>query len=123
MSSEITMTTKNPFPYVLVKKPGEPFKKALFPDPESGRQLKWLQEKVGGYIETVPIEPLNASLLLICNEEGKLMGLEPNICLNGDIIMGTIVIVAYKGEDMVHLTEEQYKIFKAVCDKRWCPGE
>lgn len=123
MSSEITMTTKEPFPYVLVKKPGEPFKKALFPDPDSDRQLEWLQKQVGGYIETVPVEPLDAKLLLICNEEGKLMGLEPNVCIAGDIIMGTIVIVSYKGEEMVHLTEEQYSRFRAVCDKRWFPED
>lgn len=112
MSTNIEMTTNDAFPFVLVKKPGEPFKKVLFPDPKSGKQLEWLQEQVGGYIETVQVEPLNAKLLLICNEEGKLLGLEPNICMNGDLIAGTVVIVSYKGEDMVHLTKEQYEAFK-----------
>lgn len=39
---------------------------------EIANDLKALQEYVGGYIEVVP---LTEQLALICNEEGKLLGL------------------------------------------------
>lgn len=38
-------------------------------------ELKALQETVGGYIETLT---LAEGVVLICNEEGKLLKLEPN---------------------------------------------
>ena len=38
--------------------------------------LKSMQTIVGGYIQTV--YPFEESVALICNEEGKLLGLEPN---------------------------------------------
>ena len=38
--------------------------------------LKPMQEIVGGYIQAV--YPFEEPVALICNEEGKLLGLEPN---------------------------------------------
>lgn len=44
--------------------------------------LEALQAAVGGYIEVVP---LTARLCVICNEEGKLLGLPVTAALVGDI--------------------------------------
>lgn len=37
-------------------------------------ELEEMQEIVGGHIETVPLEE-KPELLIVCNEEGKLLGL------------------------------------------------
>ena len=44
--------------------------------------LEALQTAVGGYIEVVPLTP---RLCVICNEEGKLLGLPVTAALVGDI--------------------------------------
>jgi hypothetical protein len=65
-----------------------------------------MQTIVGGSIEA--IYPFEDSVALICNEEGKLLGLEGNRRFGGDIIAGVFYVV---GEDkcgnFVSLTEEQ----------------
>lgn len=110
---------------VFVKKPGDVFRKEEFP--ASDKQLEWLQEKVGGYIETIPFMDSN-SILLVCNEEGKLQGLEPNCCINGDMIVGTIVLVSFNEEgDMLPLTPEQETYIRETvpvkCRPRWFGDE
>ena len=71
-------------------------------------ELVPIQGFIGGYIETVP---LDGDFLLICNEEGKLLGLEPNIFLisgtNVDEIVGPILVVKNNGEEFGELTEEE----------------
>ena len=62
-----------------------------------GRDLKSLQEKVGGYIEA--IYPFDDPVAVIANEEGKLEGLPLNRALRDDegeiydIIAGTFMVV------------------------------
>lgn len=73
---------------------------------EIDNDLKSLQEIVEGNIEVVYLE---ANLLIVCNEEGKCLGLAGNRCIdNGDLIAGTFLICGgnYEGE-MVSLTDEQ----------------
>lgn len=53
------------------------------------------QDLVGGYIETVSF---NDKTLIVCNEEGKLLGLEPNIIYNGDCIVGPVIFVDYNDD-------------------------
>lgn len=73
--------------------------------------LEALQAVVGGYIETVG---LDANALLVCNEEGKLLGLPANRQVAGDIIAGTFLVVGSDdGEfcsladaDMAHYAEQ-----------------
>lgn len=52
--------------------------------------LKSLQEAVGGLIEIIS---LDVGVALLCNEEGKLIGLEPNRRLGSDIIVGTFYVL------------------------------
>lgn len=53
-------------------------------------KLESLQAAVGGYIEVLE---LDCGVCLICNEEGKLLGLPANRQVGGDIIAGTFLIV------------------------------
>ena len=61
--------------------------------------LENLQKTVGGKIETVY---LGRGLILIVNEEGKLMNLEPNFRTGrgffADTIVGTAIVVGANGE-------------------------
>lgn len=76
---------------VVRKRPGCSFEEIEIPN-----TLKALQAEVGGYIETVA---LDAKSVIICNEEGRLIGLEPNITINGVSFVGTILIVGIDGEE------------------------
>ena len=57
--------------------------------------LKAFQTAVDGYIEAVRVAH---GLVVICNEEGRLRGLEPNCRFAGVDFVGTIVVA---GEDRV----------------------
>lgn len=78
---------------------------------EIGGELKDLQEAVGGYIEAV--YPFEDEVCLICNEEGKLMGLEANRLLKDsagnayDIICGPFIVASLGEEDFGSLTDDQ----------------
>ena len=50
--------------------------------------LEAMQQMVGGYIEVIPLE----DVCLVCNEEGKLMGLPGSRRLGDDIIAGTFFL-------------------------------
>lgn len=81
---------------VVVKEPGKKIKKIAIKN-----DLESLQELIGGYIECVP---LDEDITIICDEEGKLKGLQPNIDIEYDIICGTVVFVGNDGEDFRSLT-------------------
>ena len=50
--------------------------------------LEAMQQMVGGYIEVIPLD----DVCLVCNEEGKLMGLPGSRRLGDDIIAGTFFL-------------------------------
>ncbi len=67
--------------------------------------LKAEQQAVKGLIDLVYLD--NGSIL-ICNDEGKLIGMEGNRVLdNGTIIAGPFLIVGDAGENFCSLTDEQ----------------
>lgn len=73
---------------------------------EIENDLKTFQTLVGGYIECVKLWNLPASkIILVCNEEGKLLGLKENFVNNDDIIVGTVVIVGLKNDEFASLAE------------------
>ena len=76
---------------VLVKRPGEP---AQLQTVEN--TLEALQEIVGGYIETITFAE---DACIICNEEGRLMGLPYNCNFCGMELVGTIIVAGTKGEE------------------------
>ena len=83
-----------------------------------GNDLDSLQKAVSigapeqGLIEFVYLED-NVSIL--CNEEGKLIGLEPNRRLGKDILCGVFYIVAEDEEgNLVSLSPEQVSKYSAM---------
>lgn len=58
--------------------------------------LEALKNVVGGYIEMVRL-PFDQDLVIICNEEGKLMNLPPTMDLGYDVICGNFLIVRDTG--------------------------
>ena len=76
--------------------------------------LKELQRLVGGYIEYV-YNPFLKDIAFICNDEGKILNLEPNIDFGYDVLCGNVIIVGdnHNGENS-SLSEEQIKILMEV---------
>lgn len=64
--------------------------------------LKNLQGLVEGKIETYK-PPVLDDTIILCNEEGKLMGLKPNVYIGNppidELLVGTIVVVGVDGEE------------------------
>ena len=79
-----------------------------------------MQQIVGGDIEAV--HPFQDSAALVCNAEGKLLGLPMNRPLLDedrlpyDIICGTFFIAGLGQEDFVSLTDEQIQRYKSLYD-------
>lgn len=73
--------------------------------------LEALQEKVGGCIETVTFA---TGAAIICNEEGRLMGLPYNCNLLGVSFVGPILIVGIDGEEFAGLPEDMLHMFQTI---------
>lgn len=80
----------------VVKEPGKPPRV----EPLFDNTLEAFQHAVGGYIETVT---LATDLIIICNEEGRLLDLPFNIELCGVGFVGTILAVGAKGDEFASL--------------------
>ena len=84
---------------------------------EIDNSLEAMQQIVGGYIQSIP---LDNSVALVCNEEGKLEDLPPNRGLrnqNGqmyDIVFGTFFLcgVSADSEYFASLTQEQIEQYR-----------
>lgn len=88
---------------VVVTVPGKKPEVSRIPESLAG-----MQKIVGGYIEL--FKTTESGIDLFCNEEGKLIDLEPNRYFPelGDIICGPIVAIGHDGEGAsVSLTDEQ----------------
>ena len=94
----------------------EPRKKARIAT--TTNTLAYLQQTVGGYIEAV--YPFDDPVAIICNEEGKINGLELNRALRDeagrvyDILAGTFLIVGLGGEDFTSLTPEHQEKYRKL---------
>lgn len=67
-------------------------------------ELTAMQQAVGGLIEVVRN---GDGTLLVCNEEGKLLGMEGNRRIPGDVLAGPFFVVGDAGETFRSLTEEE----------------
>ena len=95
---------------VIIKKPGRlPYKTAISP------RLENLQATVGGYIETVT---LGSDWTIICNEEGRLMGMPYNCNVCGVDFVGPIVFIGVDGEEFADLPIE-FTDFKKAFKNLW----
>lgn len=86
---------------VIRKDPGKPPRLV-----ESPNTLKALQQAVGGPIEAVT---LAQNAVIICNEEGRLMGLPHNCRFLGIDFVGTILVVGVDGDEFSGLSEADAK--------------
>ena len=79
-----------------------------------------MQQLVGGDIEAV--YPFQEPVALVCNSEGKLLGLPMNRPLLDkdylpyDIIRGTFFVAGLGQEDFISLTDEQIQRYKSLYD-------
>ena len=80
--------------------------------------LEAKQELVGGLIEVV--SGLKDDILLVCNDEGKLTNLLPNLMFDFDYIAGDCFFVGddYDNGDFKSLTDEQINEVYDICNKR-----
>ena len=62
-----------------------------------------MQNIVGGYIQPVHLDD---SVVLVCNEEGKLLGLPANRRVGGDTIAGTFLIAGSADGEFCPLSDE-----------------
>lgn len=96
---------------VLYKKVGEnPVVKII------NASLEAKQELVGGLIEVVPYE----DVLIICNEEGKILNLPPNVVFDYDYIAGDFFVIGddYEHGDFKSLTKDEIEYYKNDLSKR-----
>ena len=94
------MNEENKLRVVMVE-PGKPAYET-----EIENTLEAEQKAVGGYIQVVP---LDNETLLICNEDGKLNGMQGNRRISKDIIAGPFFIVGEDGDEFRSLTDEETK--------------
>ena len=78
--------------------------------------LRSMQELVGGTIQAV--YPFDDPVALVCNDEGKLLGLPWNRALTDDhgvpydIVCGTFFVAGLKEDDFASLTERQIEKYR-----------
>ena len=81
---------------VVIKEPGQEARV----EPMFENSLEAFQKAVGGYIESVTVA---SDVTLICNEEGRLMGL-PYCCNWANVdFCGPVIAVGIKGEEFASL--------------------
>ena len=87
---------------------------------EIDHSLESMQTIVGGCIEEVT--PFTDPVAIVCNEEGKMLGLpfnRPLVDRHGlpyDILRGTFFIAGVQGEHFVSLTDDQIRCYKELYD-------
>ena len=98
---------------VLIVKPGKVPYAAEIPS-----VLELLQQKVEGLIQV--LYPFEDSAAIVCNDEGKLLGLPWNRLLfdeDGniyDILVGTFLVVGLTEDDFCSLSDEQIQKYTEV---------
>lgn len=89
---------------IVIKAPGkEAYSKEIEDELEVYHQI------LGGYFEAIGFDK---NQILLCDDEGKLKDLEPNLLVPGDVIVGTVIVVGTEGEEFRSLTPEE--VTKAI---------
>lgn len=101
---------------VIIKRPDEKYGHVTNISPS----LKNLQKTVEGRIEIVPVLK-DKGLVMVCNEEGKVMGLPKNFIMGippfHDVIVGTVILCGTDGEDLADIPID-FQTWKFMLD-RW----
>ena len=90
---------------VIIKRPGDQYANYKWIDNTLGA----MQKIVGGYIETVTVFE---DLVIICNEEGRLRGLEPNCEICGADFVGPIILAGIKGEEFADVPDGAWMLVR-----------
>jgi len=82
-------------------------------------ELKALQEAVSigaDYVGLIEIVELDKDICILCNEEGKLIGLEPNRRIGHDVICGVFYILGEDSEEgeLTSLSDGDIEKYKAI---------
>ena len=95
----------------------EPMKKPYVK--EINDDLESLQAVVGGLIQ--PLYPFRDNIALVCNDEGKMLGMPLNRALRDpktgeiwDVVAGTFFIVGVERNEFVSLTDAQVRKYSAL---------
>ena len=97
---------KNKTIRVMTKLPG-----SLWRVRQMDNTLEALQAFVGGYIETVR---LFKDVVVICNEEGRLLGLPENCNLLGFDFVGPVILAGTNGDEFADVPENIIENWKLV---------
>lgn len=90
----------------IKKNPGEKSQVVDIPN-----TLEALQDAVGGNIETVTIA---SDACIVCNEEGRLMGLPYNCRILGLDFAGTVLIVGTCGDEFCNLSQRDIAFWERL---------
>lgn len=78
-------------------------------------ELEDIQSVVGGYLEIVPSQLAYEKIAVICNEEGLLMGLKPNMRIGYNTVVGNILFTGVDGGEFCDLSDEQIELIMSSC--------
>ena len=85
---------------------------------ELKNELEALQKAVSigaDYTGLIEILYVNERICILCNEEGKLIGLEPNRRIRNDILCGVFYVTGQDREgNLTSLTDDEIETFKSV---------
>ena len=85
---------------------------------ELENELEALQKAVSigaDYTGLIEILYVNERICILCNEEGKLIGLEPNRRIRNDILCGVFYVTGQDREgNLTSLTDDEIETFKSV---------
>lgn len=98
----------DPFLRVLVKRPGLPLRAEVVEN-----TLRSMQELVDGPIECITIA---SDLALVCNEEGRLLGLSPSVTILGVQFVGPVAFVGVRGEDFIGITRAGERLVRRLVE-------
>lgn len=94
--------------------------RAVIKEPGENAEIKWidnnlrsLQKLVGGYIKTVT----HKECVVICNEEGMLLGLDANTVYGRQLYFGPVVAVGRLGDGFISLDEHAARDIAVALDK------
>lgn len=68
------------------------------------------QQAVQGYIQYLYNDD---NTILVCNEEGKLNGMQGNRRIDGDVLVGPFFVAGDDGEELRSLTDEEVEKYTA----------